>query len=84
MLVLTRKVGEALRIGDDIEITLVEVRGDAVKLGIQAPRSVGIWRKELLQEVAQENLRAMKGDVPEPVLQWLSRTAKDSGKGKVS
>lgn len=80
MLVLTRKVGESLLIGDDIEVTLVEVRGDAVKLGIQAPRSVGVWRKELMQEVAQENLQATQGDVPVNVLRWFVRPIPDKEK----
>ncbi|HOU32321.1 MAG TPA: carbon storage regulator CsrA [Synergistaceae bacterium] len=74
MLVLTRKVGESLLIGDEVEVTLVEVRGDSVKLGIQAPRSVGVWRKELVQEVARENLQATRGDVPTQVLRWLGRS----------
>ena len=80
MLVLTRKVGESLLIGEDIEVTLVEVRGDAVKLGIRAPRSIGVWRKELMQEVAQENVQATRGDVPVNVLRWLVRPTLDKGK----
>ncbi len=58
MLVLTRKPGERLFIGDDIEITVVSVRGDQVRLGVTAPRSVAICRSELLEQVRQENLAA--------------------------
>jgi carbon storage regulator len=47
MLVLSRKPGEQLRIGDNITITVVEVRGNRVKIGIEAPRSVGVVRSEL-------------------------------------
>ncbi|WP_029166082.1 carbon storage regulator CsrA [Aminiphilus circumscriptus] len=58
MLVLTRKVGEGLVIGEDIEIVIVETRGDSVRIGISAPRSVGVWRKELWDQIREENLRA--------------------------
>jgi carbon storage regulator len=58
MLVLSRKPGEALRIGDEVEITVVEVKGDMVRLGIQAPRSVQVWRKELWEAIVAENIAA--------------------------
>lgn len=55
MLVLRRKVGETLLIGDDIELVVLEVEGDRVKLGIQAPQDVEVIRKELLDQVTEEN-----------------------------
>ncbi|MDZ5711480.1 carbon storage regulator CsrA [Jeotgalibacillus haloalkalitolerans] len=55
MLVLTRKTGEAIRIGDDIEITVLSVQGDQVKLGIDAPKHVDIHRKEIFLAIQQEN-----------------------------
>jgi len=58
MLVLTRKVGEAIVVGDDIEITLVRIDDDQVRLGIVAPKDVPVYRKELLEEVEKENLEA--------------------------
>jgi carbon storage regulator len=58
MLVLTRKVGQAIVIGDDIEITLVRIEGDQVRIGVAAPRSLLVCRKELLEEIRQENIRA--------------------------
>lgn len=58
MLVLGRKKGETLLIGDSIEITVVEVQGDNVKLSIQAPREVSIFRKEVFEEIKSENLKA--------------------------
>ncbi len=61
MLVLTRKSGESLMIGDTIEITIVSVRGGQVKLGIQAPSDVAIYRKELYEKIKQENLKAAGG-----------------------
>jgi carbon storage regulator len=58
MLVLSRKPGEALRIGEEVEITVVEVKGDMVRLGIQAPRDVQVWRKELWEAIVAENIKA--------------------------
>jgi carbon storage regulator len=59
MLILARKVGQKIVIGGDIEITVVEVRGDHVRLGITAPRDVAVHRKELLDQIAAENLEAV-------------------------
>lgn len=61
MLVLTRKLGEAIQIGDDIEIIVVSVKGDQVKLGINAPKNVEIFRKEIYLEIKRENESASKG-----------------------
>ena len=55
MLVLSRRVGESVVIGDDITITVLEVRGDVVRVGIDAPRSVSVHRAELLAELAASN-----------------------------
>lgn len=52
MLVLTRNTGESIRIGDDIEISVAEVRGGSVRLSIKAPRDVRIYREEVYQRVA--------------------------------
>jgi carbon storage regulator len=58
MLVLARKVGQSIVINDDIEITVIEVRGDQVRLGINAPKSVPVHRKELFEQIRAENLKA--------------------------
>ncbi|MCL1917094.1 MAG: carbon storage regulator CsrA [Peptococcaceae bacterium] len=58
MLVLTRKVDQKILIGDDIEITLVAISGDAVRIGINAPKEVKIIRQEILEEVRDQNLKA--------------------------
>lgn len=58
MLVITRKKGEALLIGNDIEITVVKLDDGSVKLAIDAPKSVTILRKELYKEVQEENKHA--------------------------
>jgi len=60
MLVLTRKVGESITIGENIEITVLEMKGDQVKIGIEAPKSVDIHRKEVYVSIQEENKRATK------------------------
>ncbi|MGH8963341.1 MAG: carbon storage regulator CsrA [Jatrophihabitantaceae bacterium] len=58
MLILTRRVGENVIVGDDIVISVIEVRGDAVRIGIQAPRSVGVHREEVYLELQRANAQA--------------------------
>ncbi len=58
MLVLTRRQHEAIQIGDDIEITILSIEGDQVKLGIDAPKSIEIHRKEVYLEIQQQNNEA--------------------------
>ena len=58
MLTLTRSVGETIRIGDDIEVHVVEVRGGTVRLGFKAPREVTIHREEVYRQIAEANLLA--------------------------
>jgi carbon storage regulator len=58
MLTLTRSVGETIRIGDDIEVHVVEVRGGTVRLGFKAPREVPIHREEVYRQIAEANLLA--------------------------
>lgn len=58
MLVLTRKKGEIIKIGDDIEITIVAAKGEQVKIGISAPKNVEIYRKEVYEEIIAENQQA--------------------------
>jgi carbon storage regulator len=61
MLVLTRKTGEAIQIGDDIEITILSVKGDQIKIGINAPKNIEIHRKEIYVSIQEENAEASKG-----------------------
>ncbi len=60
MLILTRKSGESITIGDDIKITVVEVKGKQVRIGIDAPRSYMIHREEVYLNIQEENRRAAK------------------------
>lgn len=63
MLVLSRKKGESILIGDDIEISVIKIDDGAVKLSINAPKEVSILRKELVVEVTDENKAAIGGDL---------------------
>lgn len=58
MLVLTRKKNESIIINDNIEITIVDVQGEQVRIGINAPKSVSVYRKEIYLEIQEENKKA--------------------------
>ncbi len=60
MLALTRKKGEALVINNNIEITVLEVKGDQVKIGISAPKEVPVYRKEVYIQIQEANKEAMQ------------------------
>lgn len=60
MLVITRKVGESILIGENIEVSIAKIEDGSVKIGIAAPREMAILRKELYKEVESENLEAAK------------------------
>lgn len=62
MLALTRKKGESLVINNNIEITVLEIRGDQIKIGIQAPKDVPIYRKEVYLQIQKENEEAIGVD----------------------
>ena len=63
MLILTRKVGETLTIGDNIEVTVLEVRGGQVRIGVSAPRDVVVNRKEILNRLNPESEKTDSQDV---------------------
>jgi carbon storage regulator len=58
MLVLARKHGQSIFVGEDVEITIVEVRGDVVRLGINAPGGISVYRKEVLERIRAEQAAA--------------------------
>ncbi|MDQ0218416.1 carbon storage regulator [Peribacillus cavernae] len=60
MLVLTRKLNESIMIGDDIELTVLAVDGEQIKLGIKAPKNIEIHRKEIYLSIQHENSEAVK------------------------
>ena len=61
MLALSRKAGESIIVNNDVEITILEVKGDQVKVGIKAPKSVPIYRKEIFVQIQEENMNAFAG-----------------------
>jgi carbon storage regulator len=60
MLILTRKIGESITIGDDIKVHVVEIRGKQVRLGIDAPTHAPIYRQEVYQKILEENRSAAR------------------------
>jgi carbon storage regulator len=81
MLVLTRKKGESLMIGDQIELVILGTEGDSVKVGIRAPKHVDIYRKEVYLSIREANQEASKGTVNPAVLgQLLRNNAPDKKK----
>lgn len=62
MLALSRKQGESIIIDNDIEVTVLEIKGDQVKLGIAAPKSVPIYRKEIYVSIQESNKEAASSD----------------------
>ncbi|MEA2251530.1 MAG: carbon storage regulator [Solirubrobacteraceae bacterium] len=59
MLVLTRKSNQSIMIGDDIEVSVLSIMGEKVRVGIQAPRDIPVFRKEVYLEIQQERAKAM-------------------------
>jgi carbon storage regulator len=62
MLVLTRKSNQSIMIGDDIEVSVLAIMGEKVRIGIEAPRSVPVFRKEVYLEIQQERSEQSEGD----------------------
>jgi carbon storage regulator len=75
MLVLSRRTGESIAIGDDIVVTVLEVRGDVVRVGIDAPRSVSVHRAEVLAELESSNREAASPS--EENIEALSQAVRD-------
>jgi carbon storage regulator len=71
MLALSRKANESIVIGNDIEITVLEVKGDQVKIGISAPKSVPIYRKEIYLQIKEANKEAIESTMTDDILKKL-------------
>ncbi len=71
MLILTRKVGESIKIGDDIRVIVLEVKGSQVRLGVEAPKEKAIYREEVYERVQREMLEAAEAG-PESLNQALT------------
>jgi len=62
MLILTRRIGEVLRIGDDVSVTVLGIKGNQVRIGIDAPKDVAVHREEIYQRIKSEAEEGSKGD----------------------
>ena len=80
MLILTRKSGEGLRIGDSVIIKVIEIRGNQVRLGVDAPRNISVHRDEIYELIRQENQMAAQSSPASP--DALSHLWKDSRGGQ--
>jgi len=68
MLILSRKTNEKIMIGDDISISIIEIRGDQVRIGVDAPKSVKVFRQEVFDAIKAENKAAVESVAVLPVL----------------
>ena len=71
MLILARRIGESIMIGDQVEISVVDIKGDQVKLGIKAPAQVKVYRREVYTAIQEENRAAAAGPGVLPKLEEL-------------
>ena len=79
MLVLTRKAGESIIIGNQVKLTVLEIQGRQIRLGIEAPSEVPVHRGEVYERIKEENKKAAQGDAAG--LEMLSRVWKDKPGG---
>ena len=80
MLILARKKDESIMIGENIEITIVDIQGDQIKIGIAAPKNVAIHRKEVFLEIKEENIKAV--NIPKITLDALKIKVEDKKEKK--
>ena len=79
MLILTRKPGESLYIGDSVKITIVEIKGHQIRVGIEAPQEMRIYREEIYLQILEENkTAAQSSEVSDAALEGLSISWGDS------
>ncbi len=79
MLVLTRKAGESIRIGDDIEIVVAAIDQNKVKIGIKSPRHIPVYREELYRKIQEDNLKAVSVEAVD-----LEKMLDNLQKGRIS
>ncbi len=70
MLILSRKVNEKIMIGDDISISIIEIRGDQVRIGVDAPKHVKVFRREVFDAIEAENKAALESAAVLPELKF--------------
>lgn len=77
MLILSRKLDEKIKIGDDITITIIDVHGDQVKIGVEAPKNVKVFRQEVFDAIQTENKAALvESNTNEGAISALSKLLK--------
>jgi carbon storage regulator len=86
MLVLTRKVGEKILVGDDVVVSVVEVNRGSVRLGVEAPQAVSILRYEVYERIQEENLEASRAahatDIQQMAAFWRQKESPQEKKGQ--
>lgn len=85
MLILTRKTGEAIAIGEDVKITILGIQGKQVKIGISAPDKVTVFREEIFRKIQLENVKAsmsLKEDLQELARMFKANKGKKSSENK--
>jgi carbon storage regulator len=80
VLVLSRKKGQSIIVADNIEITVVEILGDTVRIGVNAPREVAVHRQEVFDQIAAENQQAQQSEGLQLKLRQLSELSKQADK----
>lgn len=80
MLILSRKLDEKIRIGNDITLTIIEIHGDQVKIGVEAPKDIKVFRQEVYEEIQSENKAAAAQPSPEKLSKLLSVRIKERRK----
>lgn len=74
MLVLSRKTGESIMVGDGVEVTVLSVEGETVRIGITAPRHISVFRKEVYLAIRQSNQEAAQSEIDAQQLkQWIKK-----------
>ena len=84
MLILTRRIGESLKIGDDVSVTVLEVKGNQVRLGVAAPKSVEVHREEVFHRIAEENRAPADSPVASPPVSKTVRVTSKRAGGKLT
>lgn len=82
MLVLARRTNESIMIGDDIEIVIVDINGDQVKIGVKAPRDVSVHRAEVYKDIQEENKKAAETKIKPADLGKIGNILKKKDSGK--
>lgn len=73
MLALARKVNESIVINDNVEVTILEIKGDQIKIGIKAPKSVPVYRKEIYSQIRNSNVEAARTEGPAALSELLEK-----------